>query len=111
MKEDLKKHNIFLIRTLVFTSVAKKTYKIQSKNIIMCYEFDAEMHLDAQNIKQFCYRSSALEFLQIAHTHLNTHGHTNSSTHIILSVDALAHAHTQHSSHAQTSLICIFLCF
>ncbi len=31
----------------------QKMYKIQSKNIIMCCEFDAKMHLDAQNIKQF----------------------------------------------------------
>ncbi len=30
-----------------------KEYKIQSKNIIMCCEFDAKIHLEAQNIKQF----------------------------------------------------------
>ncbi len=31
----------------------QKKYKIQSKNIIMCCEFDAKIHLDTQNIKQF----------------------------------------------------------
>ncbi len=31
----------------------QKKYKIQSKNVIMCCEFDAKMRLDAQNIKQF----------------------------------------------------------
>ncbi len=31
----------------------QKKYKIQSKNIVMCCEFDAKMRLDAQNIKQF----------------------------------------------------------
>ncbi len=30
MQGDLKKHNIFLIQTFVFTSVAKKKYKNQS---------------------------------------------------------------------------------
>ncbi len=51
MKGDLKKHYIFLIKTLAFTSIAKKSLK-QSKNIIMCCKFDAKMHFDAQNIKQ-----------------------------------------------------------
>ncbi len=37
----------------------------------MFCEFDAEMHLDAQNLKQ-CYQVSALQFLLIAHTHLTT---------------------------------------
>ncbi len=60
----------------------QKKYKIQSKNIIMCCEFDAKLHLDPQNIKQFWYRASASEFLLIARTHLTTHGHINSSTHI-----------------------------
>ncbi len=53
MKGDLKKHNIFLILTLVFIQLSKKKYRIQSENIIMCCEFDAKMHLDVQNIKQF----------------------------------------------------------
>ncbi len=60
----------------------QKKYKIQFKNIIMCCEFDAKLHLDAQNIKQFWYRVSAIEFLLIAHAHLSTHDHTNFSTHI-----------------------------
>ncbi len=58
-----------------------KKYRIQSENIIICCEFDAKMHLDAQNIKQFWYRASVLELL-ITHIHLTTHGYTNSSTHI-----------------------------
>ncbi len=48
----------------------------------MCCEFDAKMHLDAQSIEQLWYWASAFEFLLIAHAHLTTHGHTNSSTHI-----------------------------
>ncbi len=48
----------------------------------MCCEFDVKMHLNAQNIKQFWYPASTLEFLLIAHVHLTTHGHTNSSRHI-----------------------------
>ncbi len=48
----------------------------------MCCEFDAKMHLDTQNIKQFWYRALALEFLLIAHADLTTHGHSYSSTHI-----------------------------
>ncbi len=48
----------------------------------MCCEFDAKMHLDAQNIKQFGYRVSVLEFLLIAQAHFTTHGHTTSLTHI-----------------------------
>ncbi len=72
----------------------QKKYKIQSKNIIMCCEFDAKIHLDAQDIKQFWYRTSASKFLPIAHAHLTTYGHTNSShTFDILSVDAEAYAH------------------
>ncbi len=47
----------------------------------MCCEFDAKMHLDAQNIKQFWYRASASEFLPKAHAHLSTRGHINSPTH------------------------------
>ncbi len=71
----------------------------------MCCEFDEKMYLDAQNIKQFWYRSSALEFLLIPHTDLTTHGNTNSSTYIWYperwrSPDA----HLM----AKTSLICIF---
>ncbi len=31
----------------------QKKYKIQSKNIIICCEFDAKMHFEAQNIEQF----------------------------------------------------------
>ncbi len=54
MKGDLKKHDKFLILTSVFTSIAKKKYRIQSEDvIIICCEFDTNMHLDAQNIKQF----------------------------------------------------------
>ncbi len=61
----------------------QKKYKMQCKNIIiMCCEFDAMMHFDTENIKQFLYRASALEFLLISHTYLTTDGHTNSSTHI-----------------------------
>ncbi len=42
-----------------------------------------KVHLDAQNIKQFWYWSSASKLLLIAHTHLTTHGYTNYSfTHI-----------------------------
>ncbi len=40
------------------------------------------MHLDAQNIKQFWYLASVLEFLLIALAHLTIHGHTNHFTHI-----------------------------
>ncbi len=60
----------------------QKKYKSKSKNIIMCRELDAKMHLDVQNIKQFWYRAPGLQFLLITHAHLTTHGHTNSSTHI-----------------------------
>ncbi len=52
MKGDLEKHYIFNSDFGLFFNRQKK-YKIQSKNIIMCCEFDAGMHLDAQNIKQF----------------------------------------------------------
>ncbi len=41
----------------------QKKYKIQFKNIIMCREFDAKMHLDTQNIKQFRYRASVLSLV------------------------------------------------
>ncbi len=61
---------------------SQKKYTIQSENIIMGCEFDAKMYLDAQNIKQFWYWASALEFLLIAYAHLTTHDHTNSFTHI-----------------------------
>ncbi len=78
MKRDLKKLIIFLIQTFN----RQKKYKNQSENIIMCSEYGAKMHLDAQNIKQFRYRVSTLEFLLIAHAHLTTRGHTISSPHI-----------------------------
>ncbi len=82
MKGDLKKKQYLLNSNFGFYFSRQKKYKIQSENIIMCCEFDAEMYLDAQNIKQFWYRASALEFLLFAPAHLTTHGHTNSSTHI-----------------------------
>ncbi len=66
----------------VFYFNCQKKYRIQSENIIMCCEFDAKMHFDTQNIKQFWYWASVLEFLPIAHAHVTTHGHTNSSTYI-----------------------------
>ncbi len=96
----LRQRQAFEIKQYIFNSNfgfyfnRQKQYKIQPKNIIMCCEFHAKMHLDAQNIKQFWYRASVLEFLLIAHAHLTTNDHTNSSTHIdILSVDAQARVH------------------
>ncbi len=89
-----------------------KKYKNQSKNIIMCCEFDAKLRLDAQNVKQFWYRASALEFLLIAHAHLTTHGHTNSSTHIWYPERWRSSSHSLNAHlMARTSLICIFICF
>ncbi len=43
---------IFLIQTSVFTSIAKKSIKSNLKSRLRC-EFDAKMHLNAQNIEQF----------------------------------------------------------
>ncbi len=77
----------------------QKKYKIQSKNIIMSCESDAKMHLDAQNIKQFWYRASAIEFLSIAHVHLTARSHTNSSTHI------WEPEHWRSSTHSRLTLI------
>ncbi len=48
----------------------QKKYKIQSKNIIICCEFDAKIYLDIQHIKQFWYRASVSKFLLIAHAHV-----------------------------------------
>ncbi len=48
----------------------------------MCCEFNAKMHLDAQNIKQLWHWASALEVVLITLVHLTTDGHTNSFTHI-----------------------------
>ncbi len=88
----------------------QKKYKIQSKNIIMCCEFVAKIHLDAQNIEQLWYRAFALEFLLTALAHLTIHGHTNSSTHLMSWALTFKLTHNGHLM-AKTSLICIFMSF
>ncbi len=92
---DLKKPQYILNSNFDLYFNRQKMYLNQSKNIILCCEFDAKMPLDGQNIKQFWYRAPALEFLMTAHAHLTTHGHTNSFTHTfdIQSIDTKAHAH------------------
>ncbi len=43
---------IFLILILIFFSVTKKSIEFNLKTKL-CYEFNAKMHVDTQNIKQF----------------------------------------------------------
>ncbi len=53
MKGDLKKTQYIFNSNFGLYFNRQKKYEIQSKNIILCCEFDAKMHLDAQKSNNF----------------------------------------------------------